>query len=359
MCLMYASADAQAKNLGAFDTPMTFALAGSGGNCNGCEWISAIGVIEEDTPAKFQKFISEFSYRPAIYLHSPGGNLMAGLELGRLIRANGFDTVISNTIPVDDLETSVPGVCASACAYAFFGGVNRQLERDSRLGFHQFYRQASTVEASGDDTVEKLGISPDQFISGLLIAYAVEMGVDARILTVASTTGSNEIATLSEEELEALNVVTRKGFGDWWMEPFGDGLVVAARALDSYSSERQITIYCRSIDRKPIAMLSLQRYMGYHPTQEQFRSMMFDASVSVGEAKAYVPKSSVEYVTASEFDIVRVPIDPGLVQLFDAGESIRVEVSGPHILYNFGVRADATLTPQARKMIRIALRNCV
>lgn len=44
-------------DLGAFDEPMKFAGAGTGGNCSKCSWISAIGVIAEATPEDFANFL--------------------------------------------------------------------------------------------------------------------------------------------------------------------------------------------------------------------------------------------------------------------------------------------------------------
>jgi hypothetical protein len=78
---------------------------------------------------------------------SPGGSLLPALKLGELIRAGGYNT-------------SLGEICASACAYALIGGVNRYIaQKDSgvdrdydnrnvdadgtKLGIHQFYQSAA------------------------------------------------------------------------------------------------------------------------------------------------------------------------------------------------------------------------
>ena len=108
---------------------MTFVLSGTGGNCNGCEWVAAQGEITEDTPAVFSAYIRDFGNPHLIVLNSDGGNLLAGIELGRMIRAAGANTAIGETRSLSGdlshLEETIPGVCASACAFAFIGGVER------------------------------------------------------------------------------------------------------------------------------------------------------------------------------------------------------------------------------------------
>jgi len=91
----------------AFNQPMQFAVAGGPvGNLGGSGtpvWIDAIGTIDVDTPARFQAFLESghASGRERIELNSPGGNLSAGLKLGRMIREQ-------------KMITDVNGICASA-----------------------------------------------------------------------------------------------------------------------------------------------------------------------------------------------------------------------------------------------------
>lgn len=69
-----------------FNNPMTFNTAGTGGNCNGCEWIAAEGNITVDTPEQFANFISEklggTETKYEVAFNSPGGNLLAGVSIG-------------------------------------------------------------------------------------------------------------------------------------------------------------------------------------------------------------------------------------------------------------------------------------
>ena len=124
--------------------PMTFKAVSTGGNrC--CWWTEAEGEITNETPFDFERFLSsEKSGGGPIRFHSPGGSLFAALELGEAIRKRGFDTEVGRTNNSD----KVPGVCASACAYAFMGGVGRYLEEGAKLGVHRFYNKAAIDDYS-------------------------------------------------------------------------------------------------------------------------------------------------------------------------------------------------------------------
>jgi hypothetical protein len=106
-----------------FAAPMTFQLKGTGGNCNGCEWVVAEGEITADTPSKFEAFVAQEDkdnqrhVEFEIDFNSPGGSLAAGIALGEAIRKHKYRTAVAGTAP-DGFGwfKRVPGRCASACA---------------------------------------------------------------------------------------------------------------------------------------------------------------------------------------------------------------------------------------------------
>src|SRR3546814_20218696 len=77
---------------------MSFRTATHGGT-SGESWIVAEGDIVHATPDRFQRFLTAADIprgaRYEVYLHSPGGNLMAGIELGTIIRDHGFRTRVA------------------------------------------------------------------------------------------------------------------------------------------------------------------------------------------------------------------------------------------------------------------------
>ena len=178
---------------------------------------------------------------PAIYLNSPGGDLQEALRIGRIIRASGVMTKIGTLEGVEIDEFGRPidfpknGRCESACAYAFMGGEERRIG-SGKLGLHRFY-----------STERGLTADEAQFLSGLLVEYMVEMGVDARLFLAASKEGAEGMYYVSEAEALDYDIITPYGYSDFFLEPYLGGVVAASRRLDPpgpYDSVKQVTFFC-------------------------------------------------------------------------------------------------------------------
>ena len=116
--------------------------------------IVADGDITRDTSKYFRKFLATSPLDGSIFvvaLNSPGGDLLGGLELGRLIRSENLHTAVLKfrRHPLSGeliRESEEPGSCFSACALAFLGGNRRELISESKLGFHQFSSAQGSLE---------------------------------------------------------------------------------------------------------------------------------------------------------------------------------------------------------------------
>jgi hypothetical protein len=167
----------------------------------GTTWIQATGTITRETPEDFARFVENFDTRltDVIFMHSPGGNLAAGLELGRKIRRAGFRTTIGRTIGLDsgsmDVYSYPSAYCFSACAYAFLGGVTRSFADSDFYGLHRF---TSRAPISSDDA---------QVATSYIAAYLEDMGVSQRVLQLASRVASDDIAPLVPEAAEELGII--------------------------------------------------------------------------------------------------------------------------------------------------------
>lgn len=124
-----------------------------------------------------------------VLFKSRGGNLLAGLRIGDMIRTAGLDTAVS-----------YDAQCASACALAWLGGKERMMFPTSLVGFHAAYSSDSGTPAEsgvGNALVgaymNNLGLPLDAIIfassaspssMNWLNPYdAAEIGIDAKILT--------------------------------------------------------------------------------------------------------------------------------------------------------------------------------
>ena len=151
--------------------------------------IFASGEIELNTAQQLRNYVVTRNISWAkVTFDSPGGSLIGGLLLGEAIRDLGFDTEVASGEPND------PAVCASACAYAFAGGVNRFYAGSARLGLHQFYGPDDNLANAGDT----------QEISAAIIAYLGRMGVESSAFVRASGARSNQMVWL--EPIDAVEL---------------------------------------------------------------------------------------------------------------------------------------------------------
>lgn len=222
-------------------------IASTGGNCVGCEWIVVDGRLPSDAGEQLAAWVKRAGYENislTVMLNSGGGSLVGGIKLGRTIRKLGFKTSIGRTMPDPDVGGSVemqaPGGCYSACAYAFLGGTERLLDA-GQYGVHQFYSDAF-FDAPAVKSFSAIDMSAQQVLTGALLAYVVEMGVDPRIVVQANSALPNEIFKPTDGQLKDWKVrYDPKAYARWQAEAFKDGIVIFSRTQDEQS---QASLYC-------------------------------------------------------------------------------------------------------------------
>jgi hypothetical protein len=170
--------------------------------------IFAVGDITYESGKEFDAYVSRNAEKlkpfdqVTVVLQSPGGNLSGGIELGRAIRQHEFATSLGR-LRIDELDEKLvvePGDCFSACVYAFLGGRKRTVRDQDRLGVHRFYR--------GDQSVDRTPDGAEQVIFGRLLRYVLDMGVDARLLQVATGVRPNDIRYIRTNELIEWRIAT-------------------------------------------------------------------------------------------------------------------------------------------------------
>ena len=143
---------------------------------------------------------------------SLGGSLEAGIEIGETIRARRLAT-----------RVTAGSVCASACVYAFLGGMIRAVDDGGRIGIHmasaafndayvEAIKGVLTDAASGgvDDKVRTIILLNEQFsaiAARRQARYLVQMGVSLRLLDPVFDTSHLDIHWLTPFELGDYNVV--------------------------------------------------------------------------------------------------------------------------------------------------------
>lgn len=353
---------ADKKEYGDFNKPMKFVVAGNGGNCNGCEWISAIGVIDKSTPAAFEQFRKEHPYQETIQLHSPGGNLMAGMELGRLFRKYNLPTSIGETQQVKGEWYSEvkPGVCASACAYAFLGGASRSIDDGSQIGFHQFYgNKPPTLEARAEAVqVQGYMLSAEQLVSGIIAAYTVEMGVDARVLTLASLAGKDEMLSPNESELKELKVITSSDSSPLSIELFGNG--IRAYSTNDYVGYpvRRESAFCAGANKQAMLSIDVDK-TGHAPEDLKKAINKLEFSADDEKNKRVIPLENLTVKSNNKTDSIIIALPDELKNEALAAKWFKIDLDTARVTFGTWIAGGFAPTAEERKMLRLAWSNCI
>ena len=114
---------------------------------------------------------------------SGGGNLVAGIEIGRMIRMKGYISLVPDGAS-----------CASACALAWLGGTVRMMGPTGQVGFHAAYNleNGTPVPTSGGNA--------------LLGAYLNQIGLPDRAVLYITSTAPQDITWLKLQDAESLGI---------------------------------------------------------------------------------------------------------------------------------------------------------
>lgn len=154
-------------------------------------WISAAGLITENTAIDFDAFAKDNNVRGAtLVLDSPGGSVLAALALGRAIRRLDMTTTVGKIIvlPSNDNEAraklSPDATCESMCAFLLLGGTHRYVPPEARVLVHMIWLgDKSTRAKEASYSAEELGLVQRDI--GSVARYTAEMGGALELLETA------------------------------------------------------------------------------------------------------------------------------------------------------------------------------
>ena len=178
-------------NVNAFDTSETTHLLELFENEEFPNKMLISGVIEYDDIKDIIREIELGNY-DTIVLNSPGGNLSAGVILGREFRKRNISTVIPSG-----------AVCTSTCAYAFMGGTRRTVELGGRYGLHRpFIMITDEIKDSNP-----LKVWNDGMLTGVYVSsYLLEMGMKGELAVLHLV--HKEMKYFTIDELKKYNITT-------------------------------------------------------------------------------------------------------------------------------------------------------
>lgn len=304
------------------------------------------GIIDSGAPARFLGMMKsgQIPEGSNVYLNSPGGNLAAGLALGRLFRFGDMTTFIGRPVFVSKSSSKGSGervICASACAYAYLGGTWRWAPTSGApFGVHQFYLpDTNTAEVGAIEAA-----------SGVVVAYLHEMGIDPDIFTLASTATPKNIVWLDGSEMQqfglANNGVTPL-HAEYKLLANYPYLVLDQRSRDG---EHKLAILCA-----PSAISLMSFYIVGHTRAEQIVERGIKSYFSVdGEQVLPVDRGGFR-VSNGAVEVYRRVVPKSLLGRLAVSRSIGAWVNDQNGVFRTGF---TMMLRQARSKLQNYDENC-
>ena len=146
----------------------------------------AIVIVEGDLVSgddiKFRTQVGRLT-KAIVAFDSDGGNLLAGIAIGKTIRLKSFATTVSDGRK-----------CASACALAWLGGAPRFMGRAAHIGFHAAY-------------IEKEGRASESGVGNALVgSYLTQIGLSEAAVVYITQAAPSQITLLTLREAEKIGI---------------------------------------------------------------------------------------------------------------------------------------------------------
>jgi hypothetical protein len=142
--------------------------------------VTISGQINVDDFEAFKIKAGPLGSKAVVVLSSPGGNVVAAIQIGEFIRLRGWATAV-----LDE--------CDSACAMIWLGGVNRVMAPTAKIGFH-----AASVNG------QEKGIG-----NALVGAYLNRIGLGYDAVAFATAASPNDITYLTPSEAKRVGIDVR------------------------------------------------------------------------------------------------------------------------------------------------------
>ena len=192
--------------------PMRFSWIACGSNCHG--WISAVGIITQDSPKDFDNFARGRNLSGAtVVLDSSGGSVNDAIALGRRWRNLGLRTTVGtstlyHTAGGDRATVNPDAYCESMCVFLLLSGKTRYVPDSAHVRVHQIWMgdRADDAKAASYSAQDLMIVERDV---GRLAKYTFDMGGAGDLLSLAlSVPPWEELHELSRDELRETNLVT-------------------------------------------------------------------------------------------------------------------------------------------------------
>lgn len=142
--------------------------------------VQIVGDMDVEDILRFKQISKSLPPQTIVRFDSPGGSLLAGIEIGKVIAASRFATSVSDT-------------CASSCALAWLAGVPRILSSSAQVGFHLAYK------SNLDQTESGAG-------NALVGSYVTGLGFGDNVVRYITSAAPDDMQWLSPRDADLLGI---------------------------------------------------------------------------------------------------------------------------------------------------------
>jgi hypothetical protein len=140
--------------------------------------IAIVGDIEPDDADTFRAKTYTIG-KAAVVLKSAGGNLVASIRIGEMVKAKGFPTAVIE-------------YCMTACTSIWLAGSQRFMTSSARIGFHQAYNN-DTGQVSGSG-------------NALVGSYLTRLGLGYAAVLYATSAGPDQMKWMTPEDARQVGI---------------------------------------------------------------------------------------------------------------------------------------------------------
>jgi|EndMetStandDraft_3_1072993.scaffolds.fasta_scaffold29257_3 hypothetical protein len=144
--------------------------------------VAVEGDFEAGDHLKFRTQVGRLT-KALVVFNSAGGNLVAGIEIGKTIRLKSFATAV-----LDGTR------CASSCAFAWLGGAPRFMDRGVQIGFHAAY-----IESGGRASESGVG-------NALLGSYLTQIGLSENAVVYITQAAPHQMTWLTLPDAKQIGI---------------------------------------------------------------------------------------------------------------------------------------------------------
>lgn len=154
---------------------------------SGFFYVVVYGRIEPGDDAKFDKLVADKGIKSAVVdLNSPGGEMYAGLGIGRSVKRHNFDTVVGGE-----------STCTSMCALIWVAGMQRYYEGKAKIGFH-------SMAVADKKTGKVYGASNGG--NALVGSYLSSLGMTDKAIFYLTSAPPNQLLWMNVKVAAALDI---------------------------------------------------------------------------------------------------------------------------------------------------------